>query len=99
RYFHVTGVQTCALPILGGGATIDTAKAAGDEAGVRWVSVPTVASTDAPTSALSVVYTEEGAFESYRFYTRNPDLVLVDTQLVARSEERRVGEERRALLL
>ena len=68
---------------LGGGATIDTAKAAGDEAGVRWVSVPTVASTDAPTSALSVVYTEEGAFESYRFYTRNPDLVLVDTQLVA----------------
>ncbi|GAA3754864.1 glycerol dehydrogenase [Spinactinospora alkalitolerans] len=68
---------------LGGGTAIDTAKAAGDDAGIRWVSAPTVASTDAPTSALSVIYTEEGAFESYRFYSRNPDLVLIDTQLVA----------------
>ncbi|KUP97002.1 glycerol dehydrogenase [Thermobifida cellulosilytica] len=73
---------------LGGGTVIDTAKAAGDNAGIRWVSVPTVASTDAPTSALSVVYTEEGAFESYRFYARNPDLVLVDTQLVANAPVR-----------
>ncbi|GAB3211027.1 glycerol dehydrogenase [Marinactinospora thermotolerans] len=73
---------------LGGGAAIDTAKAAGDNAGIRWVSVPTAASTDAPTSALSVVYTEEGAFESYRFYTRNPDLVLIDTRLVANAPAR-----------
>jgi hypothetical protein len=49
------------------------------------VSAATVASTDAPTSALSVVYTEEGAFESYRFYDRNPALVVVDTQLVAQA--------------
>ncbi len=73
---------------LGGGSTIDTAKAAGDNAGIRWVSVPTVASTDAPTSALSVVYSEEGVFETYRFYSRNPDLVLVDTQLVANAPAR-----------
>ncbi len=45
--------------------------------------MPTVASTDAPTSALAVVYTAEGAFEEYRFFPRNPDLVLVDTQVVA----------------
>ncbi|WP_344076502.1 iron-containing alcohol dehydrogenase, partial [Nocardiopsis metallicus] len=70
---------------LGGGAAIDAAKAAGDNAGVPWVSAATVASTDAPTSALSVVYTEEGAFESYRFYDRNPALVVVDTQLVAQA--------------
>lgn len=68
---------------VGGGAPIDTAKAAGDDLGVPRVSVPTVASTDAPTSALSVVYTEEGAFESYRFYDRNPDVVVVDTELIA----------------
>ena len=68
---------------VGGGAPIDTAKAAGDDTGLPVVSVPTVASTDAPCSALSVVYTPEGAFESYRFYDRNPSLVLVDTQLVA----------------
>ncbi|HEV7948959.1 MAG TPA: glycerol dehydrogenase [Glaciihabitans sp.] len=68
---------------VGGGSTIDAAKAAGFLAGIRWVSVPTVASTDAPTSALAVIYTAEGAFEEYRFFPRNPDLVLIDSQLVA----------------
>ena len=68
---------------VGGGSTIDAVKAAGFLAGIRWVTVPTVASTDAPTSALAVVYTEDGAFEEYRFFPRNPDLVLVDSQIVA----------------
>ncbi|GAB6903424.1 glycerol dehydrogenase [Kineosporia succinea] len=68
---------------LGGGSAIDAAKAAGHLAGVRWASVPTAASSDAPTSALSVIYTEEGEFIEYRFFPRNPDLVLIDTQLVA----------------
>lgn len=68
---------------LGGGSTIDAVKSAGHLAGIRWVTVPSVASTDAPTSALAVIYTEDGAFEEYRFFPRNPDLVLVDSQLIA----------------
>ena len=68
---------------IGGGSTIDAVKSAGFLAGIRWVTVPSVASTDAPTSALAVIYTEDGAFEEYRFFPRNPDLVLVDSQLVA----------------
>ncbi|KAJ8142899.1 hypothetical protein OY671_003976 [Metschnikowia pulcherrima] len=68
---------------IGGGSTIDAVKAAGHSRGIRWVSVPTVASTDAPCSASSVIYTEDGAFEEYRFFPHNPDLVLVDTGLVA----------------
>ncbi len=68
---------------VGGGSTIDAVKASGFLAGIRWVTVPTVASTDAPTSALAVVYTEDGAFEEYRFFPRNPDLVLVDSQIIA----------------
>lgn len=68
---------------VGGGSTIDTAKSAGFLAGIRWVSAPTVASTDAPTSALAVIYTEDGEFEEYRFFPRNPDLVVVDSELVA----------------
>lgn len=67
----------------GGGSTIDAVKAAGHLAGIRWANVPTVASTDAPCSALSVIYTEDGEFEEYRFFPRNPDLVLVDSQIVA----------------
>ena len=68
---------------IGGGSTIDAVKAAGHLAGIRWANVPTVASTDAPCSALSVIYTEDGEFEAYRFFPRNPDLVLVDSQVVA----------------
>lgn len=73
---------------IGGGSAIDAAKAAGHLAGVRWVSVPTAASSDAPTSALAVVYSEEGEFEEYRFFPHNPDLVIIDTQLVANAPVR-----------
>jgi glycerol dehydrogenase len=73
---------------VGGGTTLDTAKAAGHQAGIAWATVPTVASTDAPTSALSVVYTDEGVFEEYVFFPHNPDLVLVDTQMCANAPYR-----------
>jgi glycerol dehydrogenase len=68
---------------VGGGSVIDAVKAAGFLAGIRWANCPTVASTDAPCSALAVIYTETGEFEEYRFFPRNPDLVLVDSQVVA----------------
>lgn len=68
---------------VGGGSVIDAAKAAGHLAGIRWASVPTTASSDAPTSALSVMYTADGAFEEYRFFPSNPHLVLIDSEVVA----------------
>ena len=67
---------------LGGGKTIDTAKAVADALDVPVVIAPTTASTDAPTSALSVIYSDEGVFESYKFDNKNPDLVLVDSKVV-----------------
>lgn len=73
---------------LGGGKTIDTAKAVSDELQTATIIVPTIASTDAPTSALSVIYTEDGAFEKYIFYKKNPDLVLVDTAVIAKAPTR-----------
>ena len=73
---------------LGGGKVIDTAKAAGHQAGTRVAIVPTIASTDAPTSAVSVIYTPGGAFSRYLFLPSNPDLVLVDTQVIARAPVR-----------
>jgi glycerol dehydrogenase len=72
----------------GGGKALDTAKAVGEDRGLGVVSMPTIASTDAPCSALSVVYSEHGEFEQYRFLDRHPDLVLVDTQLVAAAPTR-----------
>lgn len=67
---------------LGGGKTIDTAKAVADVLNVPIVVAPSTASTDAPTSALSVIYSDEGVFEGYKFFDKNPDLVLVDSKVV-----------------
>jgi glycerol dehydrogenase len=68
---------------IGGGKTMDTAKSVAHPSGLPLVIVPTIASTDAPTSAVAVVYTEEGEFHEYRFFGRNPDAVIVDTAVIA----------------
>ncbi len=73
---------------IGDGKTMDTAKAVAHPAGLPLVIVPTIASTDAPTGALSVVYDEKGSFLEYRFFRRNPDAVVVDTAVVARAPVR-----------
>lgn len=67
----------------GGGKALDTAKAVRETAGGAMVSMPTIASTDAPTSSLSVIYSSDGEFERYWFYDEHPELVLVDTAVVA----------------
>lgn len=73
---------------VGGGKTIDAAKAIADGLDVAVIVVPSTASTDAPTSALSVIYSDDGIFESYQFFNKNPDLVLVDTEVVAKAPPR-----------
>ena len=72
----------------GGGKVLDTARAVASDLNLPVVNCPTIASSDAPCSALSVVYTDEGVFEQYRIYRRNPDLVLVDTDVIAKSPAR-----------
>jgi glycerol dehydrogenase len=72
----------------GGGKVLDTARAVAADLRLPVVNCPTVASSDAPCSALSVIYTEEGTFQEYRFYRKNPDLVLVDTQVIAQAPAR-----------
>src|SRR5262249_34942931 len=72
----------------GGGKGLDTARAAAADLDVPGGACPTVASSDAPCSALSVLYTEEGVFHQYRFYRKNPELVLVDTQVIAQGPPR-----------
>jgi len=72
----------------GGGKVLDTARAVASDLMLPVVNCPTIASSDAPCSALSVVYTDDGVFEQYRIYGRNPDLVLVDTEVIAKSPAR-----------
>lgn len=73
---------------LGGGKALDTAKATATLTGHPVVIVPTIASTDAPTSALAIIYTENGEFERYMHLPKNPDLVLVDSGVIAKAPTR-----------
>ena len=88
---------------LGGGKTIDTSKAIANLLRVPLAVMSTTASTDAPCSALSVLYTPQGTFESYRFYQWNPNLVLVDTSVVINAPPRMlaagIGDALRSTIL
>jgi glycerol dehydrogenase len=77
-----------AVAALGGGKTLDTAKAVASRAGLPVAVVPTIASTDAPCSSVCIVYSPQGVFSRVDVLPRNPDLVLVDTEVVARAPSR-----------
>lgn len=73
---------------VGGGKTLDTAKALAYYSNLPVVIVPTIASTDAPCSALSVLYTDDGVFDEYLILPNNPNIVLMDTEIIAKAPAR-----------
>jgi glycerol dehydrogenase len=73
---------------MGGGKTIDTAKIVADRIGIPVIIVPTIASTDAPCSGCAVIYSEHGVFESVYYTKMNPQVVLVDTTIIANAPVR-----------
>ena len=68
---------------LGGGKALDTGKAAAVEAGLKMVTCPTIASNDSPTSAATVWYDDNHQFLGFVCWPQNPDLVMVDTGVIA----------------
>ena len=73
---------------MGGGKTIDTAKITADRTGIPVIVVPTIASTDAPCSGCAVIYSEGGVFEAVNYQKMNPQVVLVDTHIIAHAPTR-----------
>ena len=73
---------------LGGGKAIDVAKVVAKNLNASIVVVPTIASTDSPTSAVAVTYTEEGVFDETIKIGRNPNVVLMDTKVIAQAPVR-----------
>ncbi|MDO8979682.1 MAG: glycerol dehydrogenase [Afipia sp.] len=73
---------------IGGGKAIDTAKGVRILRGGAIIVVPTVASNDAPTSRLAIVYTDDHVLKEVRMMPTNPDAVVVDTSIIARAPRR-----------
>ena len=68
---------------VGGGKALDTSKCLADLLGVRVVTVPTIASTCAASSALSVMYTEEHIYDGF-WYLKSPAYhIFIDTEIIA----------------
>ena len=70
---------------MGGGRALDTAKGAAEDAGLPVFTFPTSASTCAATSALSVVYREDGSFEDFYYFRRPPCHCFIDLTVISQA--------------
>lgn len=70
---------------VGGGKAIDTAKGVGENLDLPIITIPTIASTCAATTALSVVYDDNGEFDSFYFMKKPAIHVIIDTDIITKA--------------
>ena len=70
---------------MGGGKALDISKGAGDAAGLPVFTFPTIAATCAGTTALSVVYKEDGNFDKFLFYDRPARHCFIDLTVISQA--------------
>ena len=68
---------------VGGGRALDAGKSVSVTLGARLVIVPTIASSDAATSKSAVIHDADDDFAAIDRMAFNPDVVLVDTEVIA----------------
>ncbi|MCE7505481.1 glycerol dehydrogenase [Polynucleobacter sp. IMCC30063] len=68
---------------FGGGKTIDCAKWIAFNCKLPLFILPTIASNDSPTSRLIVLYDEHHRIARVDYMARNPDVVIVDTNIIS----------------
>ncbi len=73
---------------VGGGKAVDTAKGAAYFYPSRLMIVPTICASDAPCSKNAVVYNEDHTINRDIHGLFNPDIVLVDTAIIAAAPTR-----------
>lgn len=81
----LAGAPPAIVVAAGGGKTIDAGKLLCREIGAAMVTIPTVASNDSPTSHVIVVYDAHHRLIAVERLAANPELVLVDTAIIARA--------------
>ncbi len=68
--------------VAGGGKAIDTVKALGFLLNLPVIAIPTIASTCAASSCISILYNDKGEYIEISRKSKSPDLILVDTQII-----------------
>jgi glycerol dehydrogenase-like iron-containing ADH family enzyme len=77
-----------ALVAVGGGKVMDCVKAVGYLSQKPVITIPTIAATCAAWSALSIIYSEDGVYESVLEYPNPPQMVLLDLEILVRAPAR-----------
>jgi len=78
--------KSCDMVVgLGGGKTCDTTKGIKLRLGLPLIIAPTIASNDSPTSRIIPIYSENGVLVDVQILPTNPEVVLVDTGIIARA--------------
>jgi len=70
---------------IGGGTALDIAKASAVKAGIKSILIPSIASTCAAWTPLSVFYDEKGTFTHYTEFPLANTLVLIEPSIIANS--------------
>lgn len=73
---------------VGGGKVLDTARLVAVEQDLPVMICPTIAATDAPTAGRAVLYSKEGVSIRTLQLPRSPEIVLVDSQIIANAPVR-----------
>ncbi|WP_269204046.1 iron-containing alcohol dehydrogenase [Nocardioides sambongensis] len=73
---------------VGGGKVLDLAKGVSRALRTAMVSLPTIASNDGPTSRVIAMYNEDHLLVDTPHLSMNPELVLVDTQIICSAPPR-----------
>ena len=70
---------------IGGGTAMDLAKACANALDKEAILLPTLASTCAPWSTLSVIYNEKGEYIRYDSFPKGTGMVLIEPDVIAHS--------------
>ncbi len=89
RVVEIAKKEACECIIgMGGGKVIDTAKSVADQLKTPVVIIPTIAASDAATTRCACIYNEDGSEDGEDGFDKNPDIVLVDSQIIANAPVR-----------
>lgn len=76
-----------AILAIGGGKIGDTARGVVADTGIRMGMIPTIAATDAPVASLYAIYDNTDTLLGC-YFTKNPDIVVVDTKVICKAPAR-----------